>query len=198
MNLTLPHWVNLERKARAHPERGTDASLGMAVKDHSGLAHTRLVMRHHKHTSLRYSSVWAARNMKVSSLMSTLGSEWSVQATKRSTLLVSIGYKMYSREGLRLGAHILLPNLALNVEPSLTIVLSIKPVVAAVRETTEAEPIDDDKVLSVAALQLVDMLTTVPTTIRDVLVHETHYTSANASRLLVPLAHLPGTTPHHQ
>ena len=63
---------------------------------------------------------------------------------------------------------------------------------AAIGEITEAEPIDDDQIPSVAAPLLdMDMPTTIPTTIRDVLVHEKRYTSTNARRFLVPLASLP-------
>ena len=70
--------------------------------------------------------------------------------------------------------HILLPNIRLKADADLKIALNIKSVVAAIEETTEAEAIDDDQVPSVAALPLsMDMVTTIPTTIRDVLVHET-------------------------
>ena len=55
------HWVNPEREARVHPERGTDASLGMVVEDYSGPSTHTQAIHHRKHTSLRYLSVWAAR-----------------------------------------------------------------------------------------------------------------------------------------
>ena len=60
--------------------------------------------------------------------------------------------------------------------------LSIKSVVAAVSgevETAETEPTDDHHAPSVAGCltYTVGMLATIPNTIRDVLVHETRYTS---------------------
>ena len=94
--------------------------------------------------------------------------------------------------GLKAWARILLPNLRLKSDADLKTALSIKSVVAAIGEITEAEPIDDDQVPSVAAPPLdMDMLITISTTIRDVLVHEKRYTSTNARRFLVPLASLP-------
>ena len=94
--------------------------------------------------------------------------------------------------GVKAWARIILPNLRLKADADLKTALSIKSVVAAIGEITEAEPSDDDQVPSVSAPLLdMDMLTTIPTTIRDVLVHEKRYTSTNARRFLVPLASLP-------
>ena len=94
--------------------------------------------------------------------------------------------------GVKAWAHILLPNLRLKADTNLKTALSTKSVVAAVGEITEAEPIDGDQVSTVAVPPLdMDMLTTIPTTIRDVLVHEKRYTSTNARIFLVPLASLP-------
>eukprot|EP00731_Ephydatia_muelleri_P021287 Em0013g1014a len=94
--------------------------------------------------------------------------------------------------GVKAWAHILLPNLRLKADADLKTALSIKSVVAAIGDSTEAEPIDGDQVSSVAVPPLdMDMLTTISTTIRDVLVHEKRYTSTNARRFLVLLASLP-------
>ena len=80
--------------------------------------------------------------------------------------------------GVKAWARILFPNLRLKADADFDIALSIRSVVAAIGEITEAEPIDDDQVTSVAAPPLdMDMFTTIPTT--------------NARRLLVPLASLP-------
>ena len=72
------HWVNPEREARVHPERGTDASLGMVVEDYSGPS-THM----HGHTSSQAHIIEILECMgceKVAytgseSLMSMLGSE---------------------------------------------------------------------------------------------------------------------------
>ena len=94
--------------------------------------------------------------------------------------------------GVKAWACIILSNLRLKGDADLKTALSIKSVVAAIGGITEAEPIDNDQVPSVAAPPLdMDMLTTIPTTIRDVLVHEKRYTSTDARRFLVPLASLP-------
>ena len=95
--------------------------------------------------------------------------------------------------GVKAWTRILLPNIELKCDVDLKIMLSIKSVVAAVSgelETAGTEPIHDHHTPSVAAPFDVDMLDTVPNTIRNVLVHETQYTSIN-SRILVPLATLP-------
>eukprot|EP00731_Ephydatia_muelleri_P037842 Em0577g1a len=66
-----------------------------------------------------------------------------------------------------------LVGIGLKADADLKTALSIKSVVAAIGEITEAEPIDDDQVPSVSAPLLdMDMLTNISTTIRDVLVHE--------------------------
>ena len=84
--------------------------------------------------------------------------------------------------GVKAWARILLPNLRLKADADLKTAFSIKSVVAAIGEITEDEPIDDDQVPSVAAPSLdMDMLNAIPTTIRDVLVHEKRYTSTSAS-----------------
>eukprot|EP00731_Ephydatia_muelleri_P028144 Em0019g1017a len=80
---------------------------------------------------------------------------------------------------------IFLPNPWLKVEADLKIVFNIKSVAAAIGQTTEAEPIDDDHVHSVAVQFDMDMLTIIPKPIRDMLVHETWYTLTYARRLLV-------------
>lgn len=66
---------------------------------------------------------------------------------------------------------VLFPNLGLIADADLKIVLSNKSVVAAaIGQTTEAEPIDDDHVSTITVLFDKDMLTTIPNTIRNVLV----------------------------
>ena len=85
---------------------------------------------------------------------------------------------------------IFLPNPWLKVEADLKIVFSIKSVAAAIGQTTEAEPIDDDHVHSVAVQFDIDMLTIIPKPIRDMLVHETWYTLTYARRLLGKVASL--------
>ena len=81
----------------------------------------------------------------------------------RSMLLVCIGVENVFWRGIKAWARILLPNLRLKADADLKVALSIKSVVAAIGEITEAEPNDDDQVPSVAAPLLhMDMLTTIP------------------------------------
>ena len=193
-----PHRINPEREARVHiSARGTDVSAGMAVEDCSGptcSTHT------YHHASLQ------AHIIEILECMGCKDYDSSVRRLPHVDVRQQVLYAsndeidaagMHRVEivlwrGVKAWAHILLPNLRLKADADLKTALSIKSVVAAIGDITEAEPIDGDQVSSVAIPPLdMDVLTTIPTTIRDVLFHEKRYTSTNARRFLVPLASLP-------
>ena len=91
--------------------------------------------------------------------------------------------------GIKAWAHMLLPNLRLKCDGDLK--MSYKIWSAA--EATEEQPpkavpeVKEDPLVSVPS----DILATIPNTIRDVLKREKRYTSIDARKLLVPLAHMP-------
>ena len=189
-----PYRINPEREARVH---SADVSVGKAVEDCS------------EPTCSTHTYCHASSQAHIIEILECMGCEdynSSVRKLPHVDVRQQVLYAtndeidaagMHRVEnvfwrGVKAWARIILPNLRLKADADLKTALSIKSVVAAIGEITEAEPIDDDQVPSVSAPLLdMDMLTTIPTTIRDVLVHEKRYTSTNARRFLVPLASLP-------
>ena len=98
--------------------------------------------------------------------------------------------------GVKAWIHLLLPNLKLKCDSKLKAVCSIMSMaeeqLIAGQSTDELEIDEEDDVpTSVTTPIDVSMLTTIPNIIREVLQHETRYTSTDARKLLVPLSHVP-------
>ena len=98
--------------------------------------------------------------------------------------------------GVKAWIHLLLPNLKLKCDSKLKAVCSIMSM--AEEQLNAGQSIDEleideeeDVPTSVTTPIDVSMLTTIPNTIREVLQHETRYTSTDARKLLVPLSHVP-------
>ena len=168
-----PYRINPEREARVH---SADVSVGMAVEDCSEPTCSTHTYRH------------ASSQAHIIEILECMGCEdydSSVRRLPHVDVRQQVLYatndeidaagmhrveNVFWRE-VKAWARILLPNLRLKADADLKTALSIKSVVAAIGEITEAEPTDDDQVPSVAAPPLdMDMLITIPTTIRDVLV----------------------------
>ena len=98
--------------------------------------------------------------------------------------------------GVKAWIHLLLPNLKLKCDSKLKAVCSIMSMaeeqLIAGQSTDELEIDEEDDVpTSVTTPIDVSMLTTIPNIIREVLQHETRYTSTDSRKLLVPLSHVP-------
>ncbi|KAL5486772.1 hypothetical protein EMCRGX_G019295 [Ephydatia muelleri] len=98
--------------------------------------------------------------------------------------------------GVKAWIHLLLPNLKLKCDSKLKAVCSIMSMaeeqLIAGQSTDELEIDEEDDVpTSVTTPIDVSMLTTIPNIIREVLQHETWYTSTDSRKLLVPLSHVP-------
>ena len=96
--------------------------------------------------------------------------------------------------GMKAWVRLLLPNLQLKCDNDLKTVCSIKSMtrqLIAGQATDEIEIDDEDHIPSVATPIDIVMLSIIPNTIRDVLQHETRYTSLDVRKLLVPLPNVP-------
>eukprot|EP00731_Ephydatia_muelleri_P037012 Em0376g7a len=91
-------------------------------------------------------------------------------------------------KGIKAWISMLLPNLRLKCEADMKISFSIQSAMAAI----EVPVIDKEAQNKASFVSIpVDILSTIPTTIRDVLKCERRYTSMDARKLLVPLADVP-------
>ena len=187
-----PHRVNPVRSARIDTCSFADASLESVVETTPDLIED-------DSDGIKYAS--QAHVLQVLELMGcTDGHEHSVRQLPH----IDIRYQLHNAndidadsmkrienvflKGIKAWISMLLPNLRLKCEADMKISFSIQSAMAAI----EVPVIDKEAQNKASFVSIpVDILSTIPTTIRDVLKCERRYTSMDARKLLVPLADVP-------
>ena len=187
-----PHRVNPVRSARIDTCSFADASLESVVETTPDLVED-------DSNGIKYAS--QAHVLQVLELMGcTDGHEHSVRRLPH----IDIRYQLHDANdidadsmkrienvfliGIKAWISMLLPNLRLKCEADMKMSFSIQSAMAAIEvPVIEKEAQNKASFVSIP----VDILSTIPTTIRDVLKCERRYTSMDARKLLVPLADVP-------
>ena len=187
-----PHRVNPVRSARIDTCSFADASLESVVETTPDLVED-------DSNGIKYAS--QAHVLQVLELMGcTDGHEHSVRRLPH----IDIRYQLHDANdidadsmkrienvfliGIKAWISMLLPNLRLKCEADMKMSFSIQSAMAAIEvPVIEKEAQNKASFVSIP----VDILSIIPTTIRDVLKCERRYTSMDARKLLVPLADVP-------